>query len=80
MNDQRAGDVCRGDRQSAKGGDVGVSEVSEDRDTLESSEEWRRSIASNRSDRCCEWDSRLKRGQKWISRVMSSEVKSRRAV
>ena len=37
-------------------------------------------MASNLRDRCCERNSRLKRGQEWISRIMSSEVKSRRAI
>ena len=54
--------------------------MSEGKDTLETSEEWRRSVSNDLRARRNEWESRTKRGREWIGRVMSSEVKSRRAV
>ena len=59
---------------------MGASKVSEGKDTLETSGEWRRSVSNDLRARRNEWESRIKRGREWIGRVMSSKVKSRRAV
>ena len=80
MHGHEAGDVCLRNRQSAKEESGGALKVSEGKDTLESFEDWQRSVSNDLRTRLNEWKSRENRGREWIGRVMSSEVKSSKAV